>query len=131
MSKVLKKIITNDKNILYKDETIHKICFLLKKENIPIINNNIFNDVSINYIEYKEEKNELKNPDIKKEKYFKGDNDFFIKEFKIELEKKTSIFFLDKNSSNNKKGDINNENNNNKESEIKNDDDKNIKEKDD
>ena len=148
LSKVLKKIIVDDKNILYKDETIHKICFLLKKENIPIINN-IFNDVTINYIEYKEEKNELKNPDIKKEKYFKGDNEFFIKEFKIELEKKTSIFFLDKNSSNNNNNNENNNNNNkepekqseenkkdeneknNKESEIKNDDDKNIKEKDD
>ena len=148
LSKVLKKIIIDDKNILYKDETIHKICFLLKKENIPIINN-IFNDVSINYIEYKEEKNELKNPDIKKEKYFKGDNEFFIKEFKIELEKKTSIFFLDKNSSNNNNNNENNNNNNkepekqseenkkdeneknNKVSEIKNDDDKNIKEKDD
>ena len=129
LSKVLKKIITNDKNILYKDETIHKICFVLKKQNIPIINN-IFNDVMINYIEYKEEKNEIKNTEIKKEKYFTGDNEFFIKEFKIELEKKTSIFFLDKNSSNNKKGDINNGNNNNKESEIKNDDDKNKKEND-
>jgi serine/threonine-protein phosphatase 4 regulatory subunit 1 len=127
LSKVLKNIITNDKNILYKDETIHKICFVLKKQNIPIINN-IFNDVMINYIEYKEEKNEIKNTEIKKEKYFTGDNEFFIKEFKIELEKKTSIFFLDKNSSNNKKGDINNGNNNNKESEIKNDDDKNKKE---
>ena len=128
LSKVLKKIITNDKNILYKDETIHKICFVLKKQNIPIINN-IFNDVMINYIEYKEEKNEIKTTEIKKEKYFTGDNEFFIKEFKIELEKKTSIFFLDKNSSNNKKGDINNgNNNNNKESEIKNDDDKNKKE---
>ena len=127
LSKVIKKIIINDKNILNKDETIHKICFVLKKQNIPIINN-IFNDVMINYIEYKEEKNEIKNTEIKKEKYFTGDNEFFIKEFKIELEKKTSIFFLDKNSSNNKKGDINNENNNNKESEIKNDDDKNKKE---
>ena len=107
LSKVLKKIISNDKNILYKDETIHKICFLLKKENIPIINN-IFNDVMINYIEYKEEKKEIKNTEIKKEKYFTGDNEFFIKEFKIELEKKTSIFFLDKNSSNNKKEDNNN-----------------------
>jgi len=148
LSKVLKKIIVDGKNILYKDETIHKICFLLKKENIPIINN-IFNDVSINYIEYKEEKNELKNPDIKKEKYFKGDNEFFIKEFKIELEKKTSIFFLDKNSSNNNNNNENNNNNNkepekqseenkkdeneknNKESEIKNEDDKNKKEKND
>ena len=45
----------------------------------------------INYIEYKEEKSDLKNNSIKKEKYFKGDNEFFIKEFKIELEKKTSI----------------------------------------
>ena len=102
LSKVLKKIIMNDKNILYKDETIQKICLLLKKENIPIINN-IFNDVVINYVEYKEEKNDEKNNGIKEKKYFKGDNEFFIKEFKIELERKTSVFFLNKNSSNDNK----------------------------
>ena len=109
LSKILKKIIKNDKKILYKDDTIHKICYLLLKDNITVINE-IFNDVTIKYDESNNDKNKINinNNDIniKKEKYFKGDNDFFYKEFKIELEKKTSILFFDKNKSN-----INQENN--------------------
>ena len=99
LSKRLKKIINNDKHILYKDETIHKICFLLKKENIKVINN-ILNDADIKYNDYKDDKKDIDENNIKNEKFFKGDNEFFIKEFKIQLEKKTSIIFLDKNSSN-------------------------------
>ena len=111
LSKILKKIIKNDKMLLYKDETLHKICYLLNKEKIPCINN-IFKDVIIRYNIDKEVNNNIENNDNinnghidnkKNEKYFKGDNEFFIKEFKIELEKKTSIYFLDKNSSNNNK----------------------------
>ena len=136
LSKILKKIIKNDKMLLYKDETLHKICFLLNKENIPCINN-IFKDVTIRYNIINEGNNnnniENNNDNInnekKKEKYFKGDNEFFIKEFKIELEKKTSIYFLDKNSSNNNKSnnilintntnDLNNNNENNDKEEDK------------
>ena len=99
LSKRLKKIINNDKHILYKDETIHKICFLLKKENIKVINN-ILNDANIKYNEYKEDKKDIDENNINNVKFFKGDNEFFIKEFKIQLEKKTSIIFLDKKSSN-------------------------------
>ena len=99
LSKILKKIIKNDKKILYNDDTIHKICYILLKNNISVINE-IFNDVTIKYDESNNEKNIINNGDIKKEKYFKGDNDFFFKEFKVELEKKTSILFFDKNSSN-------------------------------
>ena len=109
LSKVLKKIINNDKHILYKDETIHKICFLLKKENINAINN-IFNGTDIKCDEYNEAIKDI-DDNNKNEKYFKGDNEFFIKEFKVQLEKKTSIFFLNNNTSNNS--------NNNKEENIK------------
>ena len=140
LSKILKKIIKNDKMLLYKDETLHKICFLLNKENIPCINN-IFKDVTIRYNIINEgnnnnnieNNNDNINNDKKKEKYFKGDNEFFIKEFKIELEKKTSIYFLDKNSSNNNKpnnilintntNDLNNNNENNDKKEDKNEND--------
>ena len=138
LSKILKKIIKNDKMLLYKDETLHKICFLLNKENIPCINN-IFKDVTIRYNIINEGNNNIENNndninnEKKTEKYFKGDNEFFIKEFKIELEKKTSIYFLDKNSSNNNKpnnilintntNDLNNNNENNDKEEDKNEND--------
>ena len=145
LSKILKKIIKNDKMLLYKDETLHKICFLLNKENIPCINN-IFKDVTIRYNIINEGNNNIENNndninnEKKKEKYFKGDNEFFIKEFKIELEKKTSIYFLDKNSSNNNKpnnilintntNDLNNNNeNNDKEEDKKENDINNIEDK--
>ena len=115
LSRILKKIIINDKMLLYNDETIHKICYLLNKEKIHCIND-IFKDTTIRYNENNEGNNIIEqnnndnnsNDNKKKEKYFKGDNEFFIKEFKIELEKKTSIYSLDKNSSDN-----NNSNNNN------------------
>ena len=145
LSKILKKIIKNDKMLLYKDETLHKICFLLNKENIPCINN-IFKDVTIRYNIINEGNNNIENNndninnEKKKEKYFKGDNEFFIKEFKIELEKKTSIYFLDKNSSNNNKpnnilintntNDLKNNNeNNDKEEDKKENDINNIEDK--
>ena len=93
LSKVLKKIIGNDKEVLYKDQNIHQICYKLKNDNLPIINN-IFSDVNIKYnMTNIENKNKINN---KNEKYFKGDNDFFIQEFKIEVEKKSTIFFLDR-----------------------------------
>ena len=115
LSRILKKIIINDKMLLYNDETLHKICYLLNKEKIHCIND-IFKDTTIRYSENNEGNNIIEqnnndnnsNDNKNKEKYFKGDNEFFIKEFKIELEKKTSIYSLDKNSS-----DINNSNNNN------------------
>ena len=95
LSKVLKKIIGNDKEILYKDQNIHQICYKLKMEDLPIINN-IFSDVNIKYNIIKiDNKNNNKIND-KTDKYFKGNNEFFMQEFKIELEKKSSIFFLDR-----------------------------------
>ena len=87
LSKILKKIIINEKNVLYKDENIHKICCILKKSGINAIDE-IFSDVNIKYDKYIDD-NEIIN--ASKEKYFTGNNDFFINEFKIELEKKNSI----------------------------------------
>ena len=97
LSKVLKKIIGNDKEILHKDQNMHRLCYKLKQDNLPVINH-IFNDVNIKYnnIEY-ENKNKINN-EKEKENFFKGGNDFFLEEFKIELEKKHSVFFLDKSS---------------------------------
>ena len=97
LSKVLKKIIGNDKEILHKDQNMHRLCYKLKQDNLPVINH-IFNDVNIKYnnIEY-ENKNKI-NKEKEKEKYFKGGNEYFLEEFKIELEKKHTVFFLDKSS---------------------------------
>ena len=93
LSKVLKRIIGNEKELLYKDQTIHQICYKLKNDNLPIINH-IFSDVNIKYNNINIENKD--NIIDKSKKYFKGDNEFFIQEFKIELEKKSSIFFLDR-----------------------------------
>ena len=97
LSKVLKKIIGNDKEILHKDQNMHRLCYKLKQDNLPVINH-IFNDVNIKYnnIEY-ENKNKI-NKEEEKEKYSKGGNEYFLEEFKIELEKKHTVFFLDKSS---------------------------------
>ena len=95
LSKVLKKIIENDKEVLFKDQNIHRICYKLKQENLTIINE-IFNNINIKYNSIEiEDKNKVKDD---KEKYFKGDNKFFLEEFKIELEKKQNVFFLDRSS---------------------------------
>ena len=110
LSKVLKKIIKNDKHFLFKDETIHKICYLLNKDNIPIIKK-IFQDVTIKFDENKEDNNNINDIDNEqKEKYFKGDNEFFIKEFKIELEKRNSNKLSDKYLYNNYEIEIDNDN---------------------
>ena len=93
LSKVLKRIIGNEKELLYKDQIIHQICYKLKNDNLPIINH-IFCDVNIKYNNIKIENKD--NIIDKDKKYFKGDNEFFIQEFKIEVEKKSSIFFLDR-----------------------------------
>ena len=95
LSKVLKKIIGNEKEILFKDQSLHQICYKLKMDNLPIINH-IFSDINIKFNGILENKNVI-NGD-KKEKYFKGDNNFFIEEFKIIVEKKHSIFFLYRNN---------------------------------
>ena len=94
LSKVLKRIIENDKEILFKDQSIHRICYKLKQENLTIINE-IFNNVNIKYNNIEiEDKNKKINDN--KEKYFTGDDKFFLEEFKIELEKKQKVFFLDR-----------------------------------
>jgi hypothetical protein len=95
LSKVLKKIISNDKEVLFKDQNIHQICYKLKMDNLPIINE-IFNNVNIKYNGIQIGNNNNNKINDKTEKYFKGDNEFFLKEFKIEIEKKSSIFFVDR-----------------------------------
>ena len=95
LSKVLKKIITNDKEVLFKDQNIHQICYKLKMDNLPVINE-IFNNVNIKYNSINIGNNNNNKINDKTEKYFKGDNEFFLKEFKIEIEKKSSIFFVDR-----------------------------------
>jgi hypothetical protein len=95
LSKVLKKIISNDKEALFKDQNIHQICYKLKMDNLPIINE-IFNNVNIKYNGIQIGNNNNNKINDKTEKYFKGDNEFFLKEFKIEIEKKSSIFFVDR-----------------------------------
>jgi len=97
LSKVLKKIIENDKEVLYKDQNIHRICYKLKQENLTIINE-IFSNVNIKYNNNEIEDRNKKKINDNKEKYFKGDNKFFLEEFKIELEKKQTVFFLDRSS---------------------------------
>jgi len=129
ISKVLKAIIGNEKEILYKDQNIHQLCYKLKKDNLSIINN-IFNDVNIKYNSQNidNKNNIIKEPN---EIYFKGDNEFFIEEFKIVLEKKSHIFFLDRsnkrlikakkredNKKNNEKKEEKKDNNNNKKEDI-------------
>ena len=90
LSKVLKKIIGNDKEILFKDQNIHQLCYKLKMDNLSIINK-IFNDVNIKYNinNINNKKNVINDSN---DKYFKGDNEFFIEEFKIILKRKASIF---------------------------------------
>ena len=95
LSKVLKKIITNDKEVLFKDQNIHQICYKLKMDNLPVINE-IFNNDNIKYNSINIGNNNNNKLNDKTEKYFKGDNEFFLKEFKIEIEKKSSIFFVDR-----------------------------------
>ena len=97
LSKVLKKIIENEKEVLFKDQGIHRICYKLKQENLTIINE-IFNNVNIKYNSIEIESKDKNKKNDGKEKYFKGDNKFFLEEFKIELEKKQNVFFLDRSS---------------------------------
>ena len=78
LAKVLKKIITNEKEILYEDEDLHKFCFALNKDKII---NKLFDGIKI--LNNKELEN-----NIEDKKYFVEDNKYFLEEFKIEFEKK-------------------------------------------
>ena len=79
LAKVIKKIISNEKEILYKDEDLHKFCNILKENKII---NKIFEGVDILETGTKLEDN------FEDKNYFVEDNQFFLDEFKIEFEKK-------------------------------------------
>jgi len=119
LSKVLRKIIGNDKEILFKDKNIHQLCYKLKKDNLSIINS-IFNDVNIKY-NIHNKNNKINEPN---EKFFKGDNEFFIEEFKIVLERKSHIFFLDRSNKKSIRAKKKDENNNNEKKDNNNNDNK-------
>ena len=78
LAKVLKKIITNEKEILCEDEDLHKCCFALNKDKII---NKLFDGIKL--LSNKELEN-----NIEDKKYFVEDNKYFLEEFKIEFEKK-------------------------------------------
>jgi len=78
LAKVLIKIISNEKDILYNDEDIHKFCANLNENKII---SKIFDGVKIN--------NSSKIEDnLEDKKYFVEENKYFFDEFKIEFEKK-------------------------------------------
>ena len=78
LAKVLKKIIGNEKEVLYNDIDIHKFCVNLNENKII---SKIFDGVKI--------KDTTKLDDnLEDKKYFVEENKYFFEEFKIELEKK-------------------------------------------
>ena len=78
LAKVLKKIIGNEKEVLYNDIDIHKFCVNLNENKII---SKIFDGVKI--------KDTTKVDDnLEEKKYFVEENKYFFEEFKIELEKK-------------------------------------------
>ena len=85
LSKLLRKVLSNDKSPLYDDLSIHKLCQILlnKQKNRTI--ENIFKSLQIK--ETNEDIfNEYKNKYSEKEKIFKGNNKYFIEEFKIDYD---------------------------------------------
>ena len=80
LAKVLKKIIKDDKNILSKDDFIHKLCNILYKNEFI---KKFFNDINFKNINEDLNINNLEDKD-----YFKENNSFFFEEFKLEEEKK-------------------------------------------
>jgi hypothetical protein len=85
LSKLLRKVLSNDKSPLYADLSIHKLCHILlnKQKNRTI--ENILKSLQIK--ETNEDIfNEYKNKYSEKEKIFKGNNKYFIEEFKIDYD---------------------------------------------
>ena len=84
LGKILKKIIKNEKEILNKDDFIHKICNILCKNDFI---KKMFKGVNIKNV------NEETNNIIEDKIYFKENNSFFIEEFNIEFEKRDNKLF--------------------------------------
>ena len=85
LSKLLRKVLSNDKSPLFADLSIHKLCQILlnNKKNKTI--ENILKSFQIK--EANEDIfNEYKNKFSDKEKMFKGNNQYFIEEFKIDYD---------------------------------------------
>ena len=78
LAKVLKKIIGNEKEVLYNDIDIHKFCSNLSENKII---SKIFDGVKINDTSKLDD-------DLEDKKYFVEENKYLFEEFKIELEKK-------------------------------------------
>ena len=81
LAKVFKKIINNEKEILYNDEDLNKFCFILNENKVI---NKIFEGIKISDIKDKIEDN------VESKNYFVEDNKYFEDEFKLEFEKKDS-----------------------------------------
>jgi len=101
LSKLLKKILSNDKSPLKEELSIHKLCkILLNKKNKTIEN-------ILNSLEIKEIKgdifNEYKNKYSDKDKIFIGNNKYFIEEFKIDYQEENKAINEDLNESNSHK----------------------------
>ena len=112
LAKVLKKIITNEKEVLCQDSDIHRFCNYLCKNNII---KKLFEDIKIlNTTELVDK--------LEDKKYFVEDNKYFSEEFKIEFEKKENNNIKSKNNEN-KDNDINtNENDKENDEDIKKED---------
>ena len=86
LCKLIKKVLTNDKHILYNDLSIYHLYKILSTKEKSISIKNIFKDITI---EDKKDDNELgKYLDNYKynKKIFIGDDTFFMKEFNIDIE---------------------------------------------
>ena len=95
LSKVLKKIIIDEKAVLCKDDSIHKFCNILCKNEII---KKLMDGVTIKNVN-----NENNNINLEDKNYFTENNLFFIEEFKIEYEKKDNkLLFCDEIKNNNK-----------------------------
>jgi hypothetical protein len=85
LSKLLRKVLSNDKSPLFGDLSIHKLCqILLSKQKNKTI------EIILKSLQIKEVNedifNEYKNKFSDKEKIFKGNNQYFIEEFKIDYD---------------------------------------------
>ena len=91
LCKLLKKVLSNDKSPLNEELSLHKLCkILLNKKNKTI--ENLLKSLEIK--ETGEEIfNEYKNKYSDKEKIFKGNNKYFIEEFKIDYEEENNEDF--------------------------------------
>ena len=93
LAKVLKKLLNDEKKLLREDAFIHRICGILSKNEFI---KKIFKDIKIKFLK-DDDYNKNSSNIFDNEIYFKQNNSFFIKEFKIECEKKDNkLLFCEK-----------------------------------